>query len=39
MAGVVENADGYFLIESNHDVEILRSGALPLSPKQRILSG
>lgn len=37
MAGVVENADGY-LIESNHDVEILRSGAYPWSLKQRILS-
>jgi len=37
MAGIVENADGY-LIESNHDVEILRSGAYPWSLKQRILS-
>ena len=27
MAGIVENADGY-LIESNHDVEILRAGIL-----------
>lgn len=26
MAGIVENADGY-LIEANHDVEILRSGS------------
>ncbi|MGT2846230.1 MBL fold metallo-hydrolase [Streptococcus massiliensis] len=37
MAGVIENADGY-LIESNHDIEILRSGAYPWSLKQRILS-
>ena len=37
MAGIIENADGY-LIESNHDVEILRSGAYPWSLKQRILS-
>ena len=37
MAGIIENADGY-LIESNHDVEILRSGSYPWSLKQRILS-
>ncbi|SEK23817.1 MBL fold metallo-hydrolase [Streptococcus equinus] len=37
MAGVIENADGY-LIESNHDVEILRAGSYPWSLKQRILS-
>ena len=37
MAGIIENADGY-LIESNHDIEILRSGAYPWSLKQRILS-
>lgn len=37
MAGIIENADAY-LIESNHDVEILRSGAYPWSLKQRILS-
>lgn len=37
MAGLIENADGY-LIESNHDIEILRSGAYPWSLKQRILS-
>ena len=37
MAGVIENADAY-LIESNHDIEILRSGAYPWSLKQRILS-
>lgn len=37
MAGIVENADAY-LIESNHDIEILRSGAYPWSLKQRILS-
>ena len=30
MAGIVENADGY-LIESNHDVEILRAGSLRLA--------
>ena len=33
----IENADGY-LIESNHDVEILRAGSYPWSTKQRILS-
>lgn len=37
MAGIIENADGY-LIELNHDVEILRSGSYPWSLKQRILS-
>lgn len=37
MAGLIENADAY-LIESNHDVEILRSGAYPWKLKQRILS-
>ncbi|MFC3927376.1 MBL fold metallo-hydrolase [Streptococcus caprae] len=37
MSGLIENADGY-LIESNHDIEILRSGAYPWSLKQRILS-
>ncbi|MBZ5796454.1 hypothetical protein K8353_40960, partial [Burkholderia contaminans] len=37
MAGIVENADGY-LIEANHDVEILRSGSYAWRLKQRILS-
>ena len=37
MAGLIDNADGY-LIESNHDIEILRSGGYPWSLKQRILS-
>lgn len=37
LAGTIENADAY-LIESNHDVEILRSGAYPWRLKQRILS-
>ena len=37
MADLIENADGY-LIESNHDIEILRSGIYPWSLKQRILS-
>lgn len=37
MAGLIENADAY-LIESNHDIEILRSGGYPWSLKQRILS-
>ena len=37
MTGIVENADGY-LIESNHDIEILRSGSYPWHLKQRILS-
>ena len=35
--GLVENADGY-LIESNHDVEILRAGSYAWPLKQRILS-
>ncbi|HEO3419767.1 TPA: MBL fold metallo-hydrolase [Streptococcus agalactiae] len=37
MASLIENADGY-LIESNHDIEILRSGSYPWTLKQRILS-
>lgn len=37
MAGIVANADGY-LIESNHDVDILRAGSYPWKTKQRILS-
>ncbi len=37
MTGIIENADAY-LIESNHDVEILRSGMYPWKLKQRILS-
>lgn len=37
VAGTIQNADAY-LIESNHDIEILRSGAYPWSLKQRILS-
>lgn len=37
MAGIVANADGY-LIESNHDIEILRAGSYPWKTKQRILS-
>ncbi|EHJ52337.1 MBL fold metallo-hydrolase [Streptococcus macacae] len=37
MAGIIENADGY-LIEANHDIEILRSGIYPWRLKQRILS-
>lgn len=37
MAGIVANADAY-LIESNHDVEILRSGSYSWNLKQRILS-
>ncbi|MGT2933310.1 MBL fold metallo-hydrolase [Streptococcus catagoni] len=37
MSGIIENADAY-LIESNHDIEILRSGTYPWSLKQRILS-
>lgn len=37
MVGVIANADAY-LIESNHDVDILRSGAYPWRLKQRILS-
>ncbi|KRN08653.1 MBL fold metallo-hydrolase [Liquorilactobacillus mali] len=35
--GVIKNADGY-LIECNHDTEMLRMGAYPWSLKQRILS-
>ncbi|MGT2755660.1 MBL fold metallo-hydrolase [Streptococcus ovuberis] len=37
MIGMIENADGY-LIEANHDVEILRAGSYPWKTKQRILS-
>lgn len=37
LAGIIANADGY-LIELNHDVEILRAGSYPWSLKQRILS-
>ena len=37
MAGIIENADAY-LMESNHDIEILRMGAYPWKTKQRILS-
>ncbi|MEX2784332.1 MBL fold metallo-hydrolase [Streptococcus sp. H49] len=37
LAGLIENADAY-LIESNHDIEILRSGSYPWRLKQRILS-
>ena len=37
MVGIVENADAY-LIESNHDIEILRSGSYSWNLKQRILS-
>ncbi|MGT2866494.1 MBL fold metallo-hydrolase [Streptococcus fryi] len=37
MAGIVANADAY-LIESNYDVDILRSGSYPWRLKQRILS-
>lgn len=37
MAGIVENADAY-LIESNHDIEILRAGSYSWNLKQRILS-
>lgn len=37
MAGIIENADAY-LIESNHDPNILRAGSYPWSTKQRILS-
>lgn len=37
MSGIIQNADGY-LIESNHDVEILRAGSYPWNLKQRILS-
>lgn len=37
MSGIIENADAY-LIEANHDVEILRASSYPWSTKQRILS-
>ncbi|NQG97139.1 MBL fold metallo-hydrolase [Streptococcus suis] len=37
MVGLVENADAY-LIESNHDIEILRAGSYSWNLKQRILS-
>lgn len=37
MAGIVANADAY-LIESNHDIEILRAGSYSWNLKQRILS-
>lgn len=37
LSSLIENADGY-LIESNHDIEILRSGSYPWHLKQRILS-
>ncbi|MBL6538950.1 MBL fold metallo-hydrolase [Streptococcus suis] len=37
MVGLVENSDAY-LIESNHDIEILRSGSYSWNLKQRILS-
>ncbi|KXT61742.1 MBL fold metallo-hydrolase [Lactococcus sp. DD01] len=37
MRGTIENADGY-LMESNHDIEILRMGGYPWKTKQRILS-
>ena len=36
MRGVIENADGY-LMESNHDLEMLRMGPYPWNLKQRIL--
>lgn len=35
--GLIDNADGY-LVESNHDIGMLRSGPYPWSLKQRILS-
>lgn len=37
VAGVIRDADGY-LIECNHDPEMLRMGAYPWALKQRILS-
>ncbi|MGT2926246.1 MBL fold metallo-hydrolase [Streptococcus cuniculipharyngis] len=37
MSDLLANADGY-LIESNHDVDILRAGSYPWATKQRILS-
>ncbi|WP_261807227.1 MBL fold metallo-hydrolase [Lapidilactobacillus luobeiensis] len=36
VAGVIKNADGY-LMECNHDLEMLRNGFYPWSLKQRIL--
>lgn len=36
LRGLLKNADGY-LIESNHDLELLRMGRYPWSLKQRIL--
>ena len=36
MRGIIENADGY-LMESNHDLEMLRMGPYPWNLKQRIL--
>ena len=35
MRGIIENADGY-LMESNHDLEMLRMGPYPWNLKQRI---
>lgn len=35
--GIIKNADGY-LMESNHDLGMLRMGSYPWSTKQRILS-
>lgn len=37
VAGTIKNADGY-LMECNHDLNLLRNGAYPWSLKQRILS-
>lgn len=37
MRGMIANADAY-LIEANHDIEILRAGSYPWKTKQRILS-
>lgn len=37
MRGIIKNADAY-LIESNHDLEILRMGKYPWNLKRRILS-
>ncbi|MDR0199968.1 MAG: MBL fold metallo-hydrolase [Streptococcaceae bacterium] len=37
MTGIIKNADAY-LMESNHDVELLRMGPYPWNTKQRILS-
>ena len=36
LIGLLKNSDGY-LIESNHDLDMLRMGAYPWSLKQRIL--